>query len=378
MEVQLPNIPDEIILRYILSQLPAKSLLRFRCICKRWCGWISDPQFKFWSERRRILVLPKVEKKFRHSDYIPWIDQEDGSVKRISFPWRKEELPASGRGRLLFRLLGSCNGFLLASLGSSVFLWNPSTRATVEVFKYKNLALCYDDHVMSALCYDSSTDDYKVVIGLMEHVQIYDYVCDRLTPIKFCSLQKKCWAQVELGYVVPATRDCGPVLNGNQHWLALKWNEINERYEKTVIYFDGNCDKFSEVPFPEQYKEYAKVGGGLGELDGCLALALCDEVGGIELWVMKDYGVKESWTSFFKCLDSPFRSVQLYPLCITKVGEVLMVKNLKEIVAYSPQKKLVKSIIMKDGIGVASYVETLVSPAKTQRGRKQRELDGKI
>ncbi|KAM7488754.1 hypothetical protein LguiB_026238 [Lonicera macranthoides] len=268
MEVQLPNIPDEIILRYILLQLPAKSLLRFRCVCKY---------------------------------------QEDGSVKRICFPWRKEELPVSGRGPLLFRLLGSCNGFLLVTLGSSVFLWNPSTRAMMEVFKYKNLALCYDDHVMSALCYDSSTDDYKVVFMLMENVQIYDYVCDRLTAIKFCSLQKKCWAKVELGYVVPASRDCGPVLNGNQHWLALKWNETNELYVKIVIYFVGNCDKFSEVPFPEQYKEYAKVGGGLGELDGCLALAFCDEVGGIELWVMKDYGVKESWTSFFKCLDSPFR-----------------------------------------------------------------------
>ncbi|KAM7488752.1 hypothetical protein LguiB_026236 [Lonicera macranthoides] len=130
--------------------------------------------------------------------------------------------------------------------------------------------------------------------------------------------------KVELGYIVPATRDCGPVLNGNQHWLALKWNETNELYVKIVIYFDGNCDKFSEVPFPEQYKEHAKVGGGLGELDGCLALALCDEVGGIELWVMKDYGVKESWTWFFKCFDSPFRSVQLYPLCIMKEGEVLM------------------------------------------------------
>ena len=368
MEMQLPNIPDEIVLLHVLSRIPVKSLLRFRRVCKRWCGWISDPQFKFSSERRRILVLSKLEKKFRQSDYIPFIDEEDGSVERNCHPWRKEDLPASGRGPLLFRLLGSCNGFLLVSLGSSVFLWNPSTRVSVEVLKYKSLALRYDDRVMSALCYDSSTDDYKVVIGLMDETIRGWYVCHAETPVKFCSLRKKRWAEVDFRYTLTSGSNYGPVVNGNQHWLS----EREDRYEKTVIYFDGGCDKFSEVPLPEQYKIQAKVVGGLGKLDGCLALALCDEVGGIELWVMKDYGVKESWTSFFKCLDSPFHQVLLHPLCITKDGEVLMVKDLKEIVAYSPQKKLVRSILMKNSIGVASYVETLVSPAKTRHGRKQR------
>lgn len=43
---------------------------------------------------------------------------------------------------------------------------------------------------------------------------------------------------------------------------------------------------------------------------------------------MKDYGVKESWTLFFKCLDLPFRRAQLYPLCVIKDGEVLTVKDL--------------------------------------------------
>lgn len=367
MEMQLANIPDEIVLLHILSWLPVKSLLQFRLVCKGWCGWISDPQFKFSSARRRILVLSKIEKKFRQSDYILCIDQEDGSVERICHPWRKEDLPASGRGRLLFRLLGFCNGVLLVSLGSSVFLWNPLTRVCEEVLKYKSLSPRYDEHVMSALCYDSSNDDYKVVIGLMDETSAGCYVCDADTPVKFCSLRKKCWAEVDFHYTITSRSNYGPLVNGNQHWLS----EREDQYEKTIIYFDGGCDKFSEVPLPEQYKIQAKVVGGLGNLDGCLSLAVCDDEGGIELSVMKDYGVKESWTSLFKCLDSPFGHVQLHPLCITKDGEVLMVKDLKEIVAYSPQKKLLRSIFSKNGIGAVPHVETLVSLAKRRHGRKQ-------
>ncbi|XP_059624633.1 F-box/kelch-repeat protein At3g23880-like [Cornus florida] len=38
------NLPHDIIVQ-ILSRLPVKSLLQFRCVCKSWCSLISDSHF---------------------------------------------------------------------------------------------------------------------------------------------------------------------------------------------------------------------------------------------------------------------------------------------------------------------------------------------
>ena len=68
----------------------------------------------------------------------------------------------------MFRLLGSCNGFVLVSLGTSIFLWNPATKDSEKVLTHEVLA-CRGkgaNSIMYGLCYDSSTEDYKVIIGL--------------------------------------------------------------------------------------------------------------------------------------------------------------------------------------------------------------------
>ena len=38
------DLPDEIVLE-ILTWLPVKSLLRFRCVCKSWYSYITNPNF---------------------------------------------------------------------------------------------------------------------------------------------------------------------------------------------------------------------------------------------------------------------------------------------------------------------------------------------
>ncbi|KAL6203099.1 hypothetical protein ACLB2K_026802 [Fragaria x ananassa] len=41
----LQGLPDEVIFFHILPRLPAKSLMRFRCVCKSWSSLTRNPLF---------------------------------------------------------------------------------------------------------------------------------------------------------------------------------------------------------------------------------------------------------------------------------------------------------------------------------------------
>ncbi|KAM7488732.1 hypothetical protein LguiB_026216 [Lonicera macranthoides] len=105
------EFPEEIAFVQILSRLPVKSLLRCKCICKHWRDWISSPQFKFLTQRRRILIFSRSHDYLDPTFSFPCIDKEDASVQSILEPWDGEYNP------MLYNLLGSCNGFVLIGPG---------------------------------------------------------------------------------------------------------------------------------------------------------------------------------------------------------------------------------------------------------------------
>ncbi|XP_040369750.1 F-box protein At2g23160 isoform X2 [Rosa chinensis] len=60
----------------ILSWLPAKSLLRFRCVCKAWRALISDPYFI----RKH---LSRINTKINSSYSLLFMDKENSSSRSI-------------------------------------------------------------------------------------------------------------------------------------------------------------------------------------------------------------------------------------------------------------------------------------------------------
>lgn len=113
---QLPQIPEEIVLR-ILSKLPVKSLLRFRCVSNRWRFLISDPSFTLSTPRHQIVVMPRINWTVSPFHMI----DDEGSVVEIPKP-----NPLMSRFCCL-SIEGSCNGLLLLGAQGDFFLWNPST-----------------------------------------------------------------------------------------------------------------------------------------------------------------------------------------------------------------------------------------------------------
>lgn len=57
-ETQFAHIPGEILVT-ILSKLPIKYLLRFRCVSKYWGSSISDKKFNISSPKQQVIVVSK-------------------------------------------------------------------------------------------------------------------------------------------------------------------------------------------------------------------------------------------------------------------------------------------------------------------------------
>ncbi|MFQ6645221.1 hypothetical protein Gotur_019469, partial [Gossypium turneri] len=88
-------------------------------------------------------------------------------------------------------------------------------------------------------------------------------------------------------------------LNGALHWSksSLGGEFINS--------FDFDTERFGIVPPPDHFQELDKESGDTttGVLGGCLFIIHLAISELFEIWVMKEYGVKESWTKQFVVID---------------------------------------------------------------------------
>ncbi|XP_021766590.1 F-box/kelch-repeat protein At3g06240-like [Chenopodium quinoa] len=84
-------------------------------------------------------------------------------------------------------------------------------------------------------------------------------------------------------------------LNGAIHWYGF----INEPLRNvSIVTFNLREECFSTLPVPN----LVSIGIGrmfVGVLDGSLCLVVNESWGDTHLWVMKEYGIPESWTKLF-------------------------------------------------------------------------------
>ena len=127
-------------------------------------------------------------------------------------------------------------------------------------------------------------------------------------------------------------------VNGVVHWGA-KRREGDNGWYNFVLSFDFADEVFGEVLLPESLARgfedsVTVIGGGEG-------LSVYFVSGGLpcccEIWVMKKYGVVESWNKVFSyrfCLEVPALGISVADvtsppeaLCIRKNGEVLLLTD---------------------------------------------------
>ncbi|KAH9602006.1 hypothetical protein KSS87_010799 [Heliosperma pusillum] len=311
------HIPD-VLLYDILSRLPSKSLMRFRCVCKSWYSLITH-NLAF----QKLHLL-----NFNSNNNGPrWIgfqlgsccdydttkfslyDESFASDKIQSYHIYREKLPIDF---FFCRIVGSSNGVVCLylpldeeshgisgeewGLGKFVFsLWNPSIRKYRKVdfpWKATNFHGFYDNFMMG-FGLSVRSKEYKVVVISKDqreenHVYVYSLLTNSWSEIgaRPCSWNSR------------INKDSGTYFNGSCHWIRV----ITKQGDDSMLCFNLDDENFRYISLPPKsqcsppydcfktiiYMEMLSVWETI-------------EVGesfAVNIWVMKKYGDGNSWSVF--------------------------------------------------------------------------------
>ncbi|KAF7813725.1 F-box/kelch-repeat protein [Senna tora] len=197
---------------------------------------------------------------------------------------RKKKTPAWTRDYLI--------GFLLLEDYHDLFVWNPSTGSCCKVLTHLTMPFQFPSYIYG-FGYDAFNDDYLIVRAKSN---VYDDNCPSV--FEFFSVKANSWEQIEqdtnfLSVKAMERPRTGLFMNGAIHWLAFR---IRHRPSvKFILAFNLTERNFMEIPLLDYfYMDFCY----LGTMGGCLSLCDVSDYAA-EIWLMKEYGVKESWTRPF-------------------------------------------------------------------------------
>ncbi|XP_050207851.1 F-box protein At3g07870-like [Mercurialis annua] len=143
------------------------------------------------------------------------------------------------------------------------------------------------------------------------------------------------------------------LVNGKLHWLSCRYRQQTLR---KLISFDLEDEQFREVPNPCPHT-FGRHCSHLVTIRGCLA-AVIQGFRSIYIWIMKEYGVQESWSKELSLrvvqLDQSvnnfpkFSLSQAKVLCALKNGEVLIKLRCKNLVCYDPKSGEFKELNVQE------------------------------
>ncbi|KAJ6293093.1 hypothetical protein OIU78_025132 [Salix suchowensis] len=292
-------LPEDLI-QEILFKLPIKSLVRCTSLSRTWNSLIKSPAFISKHRQRTIsstyhqsLFLLRLCSKEREEQYSLRLDNQDfNEHMQLHFPFESFES--------YFHVIGSCNGLIclakvIRRFTVSFIFWNPLIQ------KYVNIEPRILGHLYSfvGFGYDSRANDYKLI--RMVNFQKSKFLSENFPKMELYSLNEGSWRSIP--QTAPLRYDTdqhfsSAFLNGVVHWIANRADQ-HEGIHNVVLGFDMSDEIFLEIALPScldnvrpsclsllVYKE--------SSISVCQASFLSSVQ--FHIWVMKEYGVVESWT----------------------------------------------------------------------------------
>lgn len=368
----------------ILSRLPVKAVLRFKSVCKKWHSITSTPHFI----RRHLhnsISSPRV--------FIPSPPRSYKTIGYYKHRLDVKELPRPKEtsGAFAGTLIGTCDGLICyldynaknQRTATSVCLWNPSLRVSRTL--NLNVPIGLDRSILffwfgrNEYGYDN---EYKLILGVrtVEH-KTNMLMLNGHDPIPYARENYKrthhvhvmkpfakkednyelSTQEIDQGIEMRASKDGGTLLRGVVHWLSYR-----ARGGPCAAVFTYDLDKkvVGEMETPPDLDWY----GSIGVIDGCLCGVMQGDYKGVfEIWMMKEYGVTESWTRWMVISSGSCARMSLFTRLVwvgaTHNGDFLFSCGPgAELLVYNVSRMKAKTIVANGREHAKMYIESLVSP----------------
>ncbi|PIA31893.1 hypothetical protein AQUCO_04700033v1 [Aquilegia coerulea] len=247
----------------------------------------------------------------------------------------------------------------------SMYICNPATRECIELPKF-NPPQCskqkFSSEFHSGFGLDTVSKDFKVVLILY-----LNNWPDVRTEVQVYTLSSNSWRTIGEAPVTSMFYFYSAYVDGSLHWLARDFAR-RDSLGKLVVSLNLGSEEFRVFRTPELFYRADNV--QLIAMGGCLSIVDPFFDDHIEIWLMKEYGVEESWTKFSVskvCLEG------LTPKAISfeKNSEFKLLANSSELVSYNIDTGNFTSLEV-DGVselpegcpkffGAFSFVERLIS-----------------
>ncbi|XP_057426580.1 F-box/kelch-repeat protein At3g23880-like [Lotus japonicus] len=219
--------------------------------------------------------------------------------------------------------IGSINGLVcFRDDQDCIKLWNPSIRLTSRrsppAFSEEMMSIPYN----AFLGYDKVNDKYKVLA--------FEYVSQSRNMARLYTFGESDWTTIpDLPFGHPIWGERQTFVNGNLHWLVKSGDGS---LKSMIISFDVEKETYGEVLLPP------KLDGKIQDLDlhvsnNYLYVWQFSHKSRYVLWMMKQYGVRESWTKLMiiprsfhisRSHNCEYNDPHLSPLCILENGVVVL------------------------------------------------------
>ncbi|XP_074263891.1 putative F-box protein At5g47300 isoform X1 [Silene latifolia] len=336
---KLPYIPPEILIQ-ILPKLPAKTLLRFRCVCKSWHSIIDNPDFVHMHfQHSRINSENSISNKLLLAFEGMGCSGSVGCVLTVRDAQTLAKVDHIFRTHFeKYRIIGSCNGLLLVALYAphghlnELRLWNPCIRKSLIFPVCLLSSYLFRSHDWYVFGFSPDSQGYKVV-GFdpntldVEDGKMYFAVYTlsnqqwtvRKDPLNVPILNRYNRRRL-FDYVSTAV-----FFRGAVHWLGKIDNQRHAFTHLASFDFDHEKLTFLELPFTCEESGTLRF---LFFLRGSLAVFSISEVTS-SIWMLDLDNQKRPWTLWFSG-KSTQDGYEAFELCSANLEKARLVNLTQE------------------------------------------------
>ncbi|XP_023748047.1 F-box protein At3g07870 [Lactuca sativa] len=336
----------------ILSRLPVKTIIHCKCVCKQWQNIVVFDSY--FADLQLSRSSPPCLMIYYKPGPLKWVEVEEGLYYNLHHhPVMSLDINIAP----MTLLVGSVRGLVcLWQVNKNVdntYICNPMTREYMILPRpqyYRegttNIVYCFG--------VSSLTREYKVIrifqrgiIRLPDSTVTYS-----LSEAEVYTLGTGQWRSLgHVPYWLNGSHT-GPFLNGHAHWI-IRYQVLPEK----ICAFDFDKETFELFPSPPSEVIHARQKNYFQKLDllkGCLCLCATSN-SKFTVWVMKEYGIKNSWHKELVIRKGISRDLDMlilgHPCLIEcfKDGTILMASSGNNLLVYSPVSKTVTETKTFDG-----------------------------